>query len=83
MEFLCEYDFEVRYIHDKENVVADALSRWRHEISVVSLTIDLRGQILAALPPDSWCQEVRSEIESGRPLEGRFSGYSFEPDGLL
>ena len=28
-------------------------------------------------------QEVRSEIESGRPLEGRFAGYILEPDGIL
>ncbi|MDF3686352.1 hypothetical protein P3S40_26900, partial [Enterobacter hormaechei] len=29
MEFLCEYDFEVKYIQGKENVVPYALSRGR------------------------------------------------------
>ena len=30
MEFLCEYNFEVKYVQDKENKVADALSRRHH-----------------------------------------------------
>lgn len=54
MEFLCEYDFEVRYIQGKENVVMDALSRMRHEVSLVSLSVDLRRSILRALPSNSW-----------------------------
>lgn len=40
MEFLCEYDFEVIYIQGKENVVADALSRRRHEVLVMTLSVD-------------------------------------------
>ena len=83
MEFLCEYDFDVHYIKGKENVVADALSRRRHEVSVMSLGVDLRSRILEGLPSDTWYQEVRAEIESGRTLEGRFSGYVLESDGLL
>lgn len=43
----------------------------------------MRGQILAALPTDRLYQEVRSEIESGRPLEGQFAGYVLESDGIL
>ena len=40
-EFLFEYDFYVHYIEGKENVVADALSRRRHEVLVISLGVDL------------------------------------------
>ena len=46
MEFLCDYDFEVKYIQGKENVVADALSRRRHVVSSMTLSVDLRSQIL-------------------------------------
>lgn len=42
MEFLREYDFEVRYIQRKENVVVDALSQRQHEVVVLSLGVDLR-----------------------------------------
>ena len=83
MEFLCEYDFEVRYIQGKENVVADALCRRRHEVSSMSLSVDLRSQILQELPTDTWYQEVSREMDSGRPLEGKLSGYVLESDGLL
>ena len=61
----------------------DALSRRRHEVSVFSLGVDLRGRILEALPSDTWYQEVRAEIESRRTLEGRFSGYVLEFDGIV
>ena len=83
MEFLCEYDFEMKYIQGKENVVADALSRRRHAISLMTLSVYLRSQILQALPTDSWYQELCREIDSGRPLEGKFSDYVLESDGLL
>ena len=54
MEFLCEYDFEVKYIQGKENVVADALIHKRHEVSSMTLGVNLRSQILQALPIDPW-----------------------------
>ena len=54
MEFLCEYDFDVCYIKGKENVVADALSMRQHEISVLSLGVDLWGHMLEAFLSDTW-----------------------------
>ena len=45
LEFLCEFDFEIKHIKGKENKVADALSRKVHEMHVASLSIfhtDLR-----------------------------------------
>ena len=63
--------------------MADALSCKRHVVSSMTLSVNLRNQILQALPTDSWYQEVCREIDSGRPLEGKFSGYVLESDGLL
>ncbi|GLJ16908.1 hypothetical protein SUGI_0291800 [Cryptomeria japonica] len=83
MELFCEYDLEVHYIQGKENLVVDALSHRQHEVSALSLGIDLIKRILGALPRDTWYQDVRALIESGRPLEGRFSGYNLESDRLL
>ena len=45
LEFLCEFDFEIKHIKGKENNVADALSKKVHEMHVTSLSIsqlDLR-----------------------------------------
>ena len=53
MEFLCEYDLEVKYIKGKENMVADALSRKRHVTLSLTLSVDLRSHILQALPLDT------------------------------
>ena len=45
LEFLCEFDFEIKHIKGKENKVVDALSRKVHEMHVASLStfqLDLR-----------------------------------------
>lgn len=55
-------------------MVANALSRRRHELSTVTLEVDLRTHILSALPANTWYQEVSSEIASSRALEGRYTG---------
>ena len=38
LEFLCEFDFEIKHIKGKENRVVDALSRKVHELHLVSLS---------------------------------------------
>ena len=83
MEFLCEYDFDVCYIKGKENVIMDSLTRRQHEKSFLSLGVDLQGCILEVFPSDTWYQEVRVKIESKRTLEGGFSNFSLESNGLL
>ena len=39
LEFLCEFDFEIKHIKGKQNKVADALSMKVQEIHVASLSI--------------------------------------------
>ena len=49
LEFLCEFDFEMKHIKGKENKVDDELSRKMQEMHVASLSIcqsDLRKQIV-------------------------------------
>ena len=58
MEFLCEFDFDVHYIKGKENVVADALRRRRHELSSMTTSTNLREQIQHHLPVDELYIEV-------------------------
>ena len=83
MEFLCEYDFDVHYIKGKENVVADALSRRCHELSSMTTSTYLRECVLQHLPIDELYAEVSQVVHSQRSLEGKYSKYSLELDGLL
>ena len=39
LDFLCEFDFEIKHIKGKENKVVDALRRKVHEMHVASLSI--------------------------------------------
>ena len=39
LEFLCEFDFEIKHIKGKENKVADALSKKVQEMHVAPLSI--------------------------------------------
>ena len=67
----------------KENKVVDALSRRHHELSSITLTVDLKERILQNLNFDPWFLDVKSVIESGTTLEGRYEGYSISTDDLL
>jgi hypothetical protein len=39
LEFLCEYDFDIKYIKGKDNKVADALSRKVHELHATAISM--------------------------------------------
>jgi hypothetical protein len=39
LEFLSEYDFEIKHIKGKENQVVDALSRRDHEVHVATISM--------------------------------------------
>ena len=57
MEFLCEFDFEIKHIKGKDNKVADALSKKVQEMHVASLSIfqsELRQQIDNHVVGDEW-----------------------------
>jgi hypothetical protein len=51
LEFLCEYDFDIKHIKGKENKVADALSRRVHELHAMMINMyqtNIKGMILEA-----------------------------------
>jgi hypothetical protein len=51
LEFLSEYDFEIKHIKGKENQVVDALSRRAHEVHIAAINMymtDLKDKIIAA-----------------------------------
>ena len=85
LEFLCEFDFEIKHIKGKENKVADALSRQVQEMHVASLSIfqlDLRHQIVNRTAGDELYEHVKDKLQQ-KSLEKRYEGYKLEEDGLL
>ena len=85
LEFLCEFDFEIKHIKGKENKVADALSRKVQEMHVASLSIcqlDLRQQIVSHATGDELYEQVKDKLQQ-QSLEKRYEGYKLEEDGLL
>jgi hypothetical protein len=55
LEFLCEYDFDIKHIKGKDNKVVDALSRKVHELHATSISMyitELKDRILEAANVD-------------------------------
>ena len=77
LNFLCEFDFEIKHIKGKENKVADALSRKVQEMHVASLSIcqlDLRKQIVSHAAGDELYEQVKDKLQQ-QILEKRYEGY--------
>jgi hypothetical protein len=55
LEFLCEYDFDIKHIKGKENKVADALTRKVHELHATTISMyrtEIKDRILEAANVD-------------------------------
>src|SRR5882762_7301926 len=77
LEFLCEFDFEIKHIKGKENKVADALSRKMQEMHVASLSIcqsNLRQQIIDHVTGDELYGQVKDKLQQ-QNIEKRYEGY--------
>ena len=51
LEFLCEYDFDIKHIKGKENKVVDALNRKVHELHATAISMyrtEMKDRILEA-----------------------------------
>ena len=85
MEFLCEFDFEIKHIKGKENKVDDALSRKVQEMHVASLSIcqsDLRQKFVSHAAGDELYEQVKDKLQQ-QSLEKGYEGYKLEEDELL
>jgi hypothetical protein len=85
MEFLSEYDFDIKHIKGKENKVADALSRRVHlmHATVVSMhQSDLKRRILDGLLIDQHYLQVKEKLQQGS-VQHNVKEYEIKEDGLL
>ena len=66
LNFLCEFDFEIKHIKGKQKKVADALSRKVQEMHVASISIfqlELRQQIVNHVPEDELYAQVTDKLQ--------------------
>jgi hypothetical protein len=55
LEFLCDYDFDIKHIKGKENKVVDALNKRVHALHATTISMyrtDIKGIILEAANVD-------------------------------
>ena len=77
LEFLCEFDFEIKHIKGKENKVVDALSRKAQEMHVEPISIfqsDLRQKIINRNAEDEMYAQVKDKLQQ-QSLEKKYEGY--------
>jgi hypothetical protein len=66
LEFLCEYDFDIKYIKVKDNKVADALSRKVHELhatAIIMYRTELKDQIPEATGVDLQYRNLVAKLQ--------------------
>jgi hypothetical protein len=71
LEFLCEYDFDIKHIKGKENKVADAFSRRVHELHAMTISMyqtDIKGRILEAANAYLQYMELVANLQQGNML---------------
>jgi hypothetical protein len=69
LEFLCEYDFDIKHIKGKENKVVDALSRRVHELhakAIIMYQTNLKGIISEAAKVDLQYMELVTKLQQGK-----------------
>jgi hypothetical protein len=85
LEFLCEYDFDIKHIKGKENKVVDALSRRVHELHATTISMyqtDIKGRILEAANADLQYRDLVAKLQQGK-MPQKVENYKLETDGTL
>jgi hypothetical protein len=85
LDFLCEYDFDIKHIKGKENKVADALSRKVHELHATSISMyktEIKDRILEAANVDLQYRGLVAKLQQRERPQTKES-YTLGTDGLL
>jgi hypothetical protein len=85
LEFLCEYDFDIKHIKGKENKVGDALSRRVHELHDTTINmykIDLKDIISEAAKEDLQYVVMVTKLQQGK-MQQKVKDYKLENDEVL
>jgi hypothetical protein len=85
LEFLCEYDFDIKHIKGKENKVADVLNRRVHELHATTISMyqtDIKSRISEAANADLQYRDLVAKLHQGE-MPWKVENYKLEADGTL
>jgi hypothetical protein len=85
LEFLCEYNFDIKHIKGKENKVVDALSRKVHELHATTISMYqtyIKRNVLEAANADLQYRELLENLQQGE-LPQKVENYKLGTDGIL
>jgi hypothetical protein len=85
LEFLSEYDFDIKHIKGKENKVSDALSRRVHTMHATAVSMhrsDLKRRILDGLVTEQHYLQVKERLQQG-DVQQKIKEYEIKEDELL
>jgi hypothetical protein len=85
LEFLSEYDFEIKHIKGKENKVVDALSKRVHEMHATTISMyksDLKDRILEVAKLDQHYLQTKETLQQGN-FQQKIKDYELREDGIL
>jgi hypothetical protein len=85
LEFLSEYDLDIKHIKGKETKVVDALSRRVHIMHATTLSMhqsNLKSRILDGLSIDQHYLQVKERLQQ-RDVQQKIKEYEIKEDGLL
>jgi hypothetical protein len=85
VEFLCEYDFDIKHIKGKENKVVDSLNRRVHKLHATTVSMyrtDIKSIILEAANTDLQYKDLVAKLQQGK-MPQKVEIYKLETDGIL
>jgi hypothetical protein len=85
LEFLSEYDFDIKHIKGKENKVVDELSRRVHLMHATTVgmhQLGLKRRILNGLVIDQHYLQVKENLQQGN-VQQKIKEYEIKENGLL
>jgi hypothetical protein len=85
LEFLCEYDFDIKHIKEKENKLVDALRRRVNELHATTISMyrtDIKGKISEAPNVDLQYRDLVAKLQHGKRPQ-KVENYKLETDGTL
>jgi hypothetical protein len=85
LEFLCEYEFDIKHIKGKENKVSNALSRKVHELHATTISMyqtEMKDRILEAANVDLQYKNLVAKLQQCERPQTKES-YTLGTNGLL